>query len=303
MYDYTCKTCSKPFQHRKPSKVFCSSKCYFSSIAETWRVERACVVCKENYIPSHKKQEYCGHRCHGKIAGKSRKNSVEITCNRCGKEFERRVSAIGKENYCSWECRKVPTSKTCKGCGKEYGVTSVNWKTSRFCSRSCAKSGVNHHFYNKTFKMPEEYEPWTKGKTVQTDLKIAELGRKISRTQKDQFSKGMRSNKEDKNPNWKNGQGVMKIRHLVRNLDKYKVWRLSVFKRDAYVCVLCGDHSSEINADHIKRFCDIIEENKIETTEQALNCEELWDIKNGRTLCVSCHKKTDTYGNKKRKNI
>lgn len=150
MYDYTCKTCYKPFQHRKPSKVFCSSKCYFSSIAETWRVERVCVACKKNYIPSHKKQEYCGHRCHGKIAGKARKNSVEITCNRCGKEFERRVSAIGKENYCSWECRKVPTSKTCKGCGKEYGVTSANWKTSRFCSRSCAKSGVNHHFYNKT---------------------------------------------------------------------------------------------------------------------------------------------------------
>ena len=29
--------------------------------------------------------------------------------------------------------------------------------------------------------------------------------------------------------------------------------------------------------------------------EQALNCEEFWNINNGRVLCKECHKKTDTY--------
>jgi len=32
--------------------------------------------------------------------------------------------------------------------------------------------------------------------------------------------------------------------------------------------------------------------------EQAVNCEELWNINNGITLCKECHKKTDSYGGK-----
>jgi hypothetical protein len=301
IYDYVCKSCNTPFQHRKPDKVYCSKKCYFVAIAETWKVERSCVGCGEKYIPSHKKQEYCGHKCHGKVAGLSRKNSIKINCNRCGKEFERRASAVNKENYCSWECRKVPSTKTCEACGKEYKVGSSHWQTSRFCSRSCAKSGENHHFYGKHPEMPQGYEPWTKGKTAKDDPEIADLGRKISFTQKEQFKLGIRSNVGSRNPNWKNGQGVSVIHAIVRQLQAYKEWRLAVFKRDNFICVQCGDASRDINADHIKRFSDIMNENNIATTEQAEACKELWDINNGRTLCIECHKKTETYGNKKRK--
>lgn len=202
MYDYNCKVCSQPFQNRKPNKIYCSRKCFYSSIAETWRVERPCTNCGENYIPSHKKQEYCGHKCHGKILGEAKKNSVKLTCNRCSKEFERRASAVSKENYCSWECRKAPTTKICEACKKEYSVESNHWKASRFCSKSCAKSGENHHFYGKHPQRPDGFEPWTKGKTVETDPKIAELGRKISEVQKEQFKKGIRSNKGANNPNY-----------------------------------------------------------------------------------------------------
>ena len=38
--------------------------------------------------------------------------------------------------------------------------------------------------------------------------------------------------------------------------------------------------------------CDVISENKIKTFEEAINCKELWDITNGRTLCITCHRKT-----------
>lgn len=300
MYDYTCKFCQKEFQHRKPNKIYCSQKCYFAAIAETWRVKRVCIVCGESYVPSHKKQEYCGRKCHAKVNGEAKKNSVQINCNRCGMLFERKVSAVNVENYCSWECRKVPTKKNCEACKKEYEIDSSNWKTSKFCSKSCAKFRENHHFYGKSFRMPEGYQPWSKGKTVKTEPKVAELGRKISKAQKEQFASGVRSNKGANNPNWKNGQGRMKIHLLVRNLDKYKEWRFSVFKRDNFICVECHDVSKEINADHIKRFSDIMIENNITTTEQALECEELWDINNGRTLCVSCHRKTETYGNRKK---
>ena len=39
----------------------------------------------------------------------------------------------------------------------------------------------------------------------------------------------------------------------------------------------------------------IIRENNINTAEGALACKELWDINNGITLCLECHKQTDTY--------
>lgn len=34
----------------------------------------------------------------------------------------------------------------------------------------------------------------------------------------------------------------------------------------------------------------IQEENNIKTLEDAENCEELWNINNGRTLCRNCHR-------------
>jgi len=217
MYDYICKTCNTPFQHRKPNKVYCSKKCYFDAIAETWRVERNCISCGEKYIPSHKKQEYCGHKCHGKFLGQSNKNSVNVSCERCGKQFERRVSAVNKKNYCSLDCVKLPTTKNCEACKKEYKVGSSHWQTSRFCSKSCAKSGKNHHFYGKHFEMPQGYEPWIKGKTVATDEKVAEMARKVSETHKKHFAQGLRSNKGKNNPNY----GKTPDQRTQEQLDRY----------------------------------------------------------------------------------
>ena len=40
---------------------------------------------------------------------------------------------------------------------------------------------------------------------------------------------------------------------------------------------------------------------RLKTLSDALNCAELWDRKNGRTLCLPCHKETDTFGYKAQK--
>lgn len=85
----------------------------------------------------------------------------------------------------------------------------------------------------------------------------------------------------------------LQIRHDWRSNQ----WREGVFKRDNYQCVTGGKkHGSKLNADHIKPFSVIVLENKITSLEMAIKCKELWDIKNGRTLCVPCHKETDTFG-------
>jgi 5-methylcytosine-specific restriction endonuclease McrA len=86
---------------------------------------------------------------------------------------------------------------------------------------------------------------------------------------------------------WKGGKTPM-IKLLRTNTD-YKKWRSEVFERDGYRCVLCG-RGGDINADHIVKFADIFYSGKT---------NKLYDTTNGRTLCVDCHKQTDTYGNRK----
>lgn len=71
---------------------------------------------------------------------------------------------------------------------------------------------------------------------------------------------------------------------MLRGSWKYKVWRKSVFERDNYTCVLCGVRGGTLNADHIKPF----------STFEDLR----FDLDNGRTLCLECHKNTDTFGSK-----
>lgn len=105
----------------------------------------------------------------------------------------------------------------------------------------------------------------------------------------------------DKSANWKGGLSSLNKR-LRRSLQ-YRQWRTAVFKRDNYTCVWCGANKKYLNADHIKQYALIIKEQGISTYEQAVSCEELWQVNNGRTLCIDCHKETDTYLNKGKKYV
>ncbi len=65
---------------------------------------------------------------------------------------------------------------------------------------------------------------------------------------------------------------------------EYKAFKLNMFKRDKWTCVTCGYKGSKIQLDHIKPRCYFPE----------LTFSE----DNVRTLCIDCHKSTDTYGYK-----
>lgn len=83
------------------------------------------------------------------------------------------------------------------------------------------------------------------------------------------------------NPAWRGGV-YTKERQLAMSRVEYKNWRISVFKRDEFTCQKCHTKGCELNADHILPW--------------KLFPELRYSIKNGRTLCVSCHRKTPMYG-------
>lgn len=97
------------------------------------------------------------------------------------------------------------------------------------------------------------------------------------------FKNGRKACSGEKHPRWKGGVTPENIK--IRTSAEMARWRKEVYKRDNYTCVFCGDNSGgNLNADHIKKFSDFP--------------ELRFDVSNGRTLCVPCHKQTPTYGNR-----
>jgi len=64
---------------------------------------------------------------------------------------------------------------------------------------------------------------------------------------------------------------------------KYQQWRQMILSRDNFTCQKCGSKEN-LQTHHIKKW---------------VNYPELrYDLDNGLALCVFCHRKTDTWGNK-----
>ena len=90
--------------------------------------------------------------------------------------------------------------------------------------------------------------------------------------------------------------GRTPLTQKVRHCEKYVNWRNSVFERDEYTCQECGQISGKIESHHIYKFSHIWNDNKIKNYNDALSCEQLWDVDNGQTLCKKCHNNINKKG-------
>jgi len=75
--------------------------------------------------------------------------------------------------------------------------------------------------------------------------------------------------------NWRGG--ISSEHEIIRGSNKNKEWRMNVFCRDGFICQNCGASGVYVEAHHIKPFSKYP--------------EFRFDIDNGITLCVKCHKK------------
>lgn len=100
--------------------------------------------------------------------------------------------------------------------------------------------------------------------------------------------KRLEANSGENSHFWKGG--ITPLHKQIRTSLEYKAWRGSIFDRDDYTCSMCKNVGGTLNAHHIKRFANIIADNNVQSMSQAQECQELWDINNGITLCENCHK-------------
>jgi hypothetical protein len=167
----------------------------------------------------------------------------------------------------------MTVTKLCELCGKEFKTPNCQANRRKFCSRSCSQKIVNS---------------LRKGSPLSENRKN-QLNRLHIHTKLNPPMKGI-SRCGEKSPTWKGG--ITPLYRGIRQLEKYSNWRKQVLVKDNYKCQLCNELG--LNAHHIKSFKNIILENNIKTTGQALKCEELWFVSNGICLCNQCHYKIHT---------
>ena len=79
-------------------------------------------------------------------------------------------------------------------------------------------------------------------------------------------------------------------------LTFYRKWKLLIKQRDSNRCIICNS-DQKLNVDHHPiSLAELIRKYNIKKPQETIKYTQFWNLKNGRTLCIDCHKKTKTYG-------
>lgn len=172
--------------------------------------------------------------------------------------------------------------KSCENCGEETSrekASEANRKNWRFCSRSCATIWTNK---NRKLPFLEQICNYCKGKfygNTKRRLRRKYCSKKcfITAINKLPWHKAL-TPKGERHYFWRGGKSLLRL----QNTPAWREWRKKVFERDDYTCQICKVKGGRLQPDHIKPV--------------ALYPKLVFDVNNGRTLCMPCHRKTETYG-------
>lgn len=232
------------------------------------RVKCTCVTCGKIFlkrqleIDKHNSGKYCSRECQGiaQIGTTRKSRKVLMVCATCGVEFFVKPKTIkaGGGKYCSKQCtldaRKSGQYKKCKICGKEFYVANGRMDIALYCSKKCYYDSKVTRTIKKCPICDNEFFIVPSDETYNTGKYCSKKCSGISH----------RSENYDE------------IRNL-RSSSNNKKWRLDVFKRDNFTCKKCNiKKSGYLNAHHI--------------IPVSRDLSLMFDVSNGITLCVECHK-------------
>lgn len=248
-------------------------------------MDKGCIICKKTFKvkPSHFNRRYC--------------------CSKVCQSQSFKTKMLG-ENNPNFNNRLIKTYK-CIVCDNEFTREKYGNKPLKTCSKECYLKNISKiHTGKKVLnKRPKTHLTYDKiickcGNKKDTKaitcikcfyLRIKRDNRECiicGESFKPKFKSSKLCSKEcliinmvnnsklDKNPNWKGGIGSKN--QIERRSSKFKDWRKSVFERDKYTCQDCNKLGGTLHAHHIFPF--------------ASHKDLRFDINNGKTLCVKCHK-------------
>lgn len=170
----------------------------------------------------------------------------------------------------------VRVKSICLFCGNELIELPCIAKKRKYCSNNCLTYSQRKRTKRKCISCGTIYscQPANPKKHCSRSCYI--------KTMKIPWNKGI-PNYKGRGANchlWKGG--ITSVNNKIRSSIEYTLWRTAVFVRDNYTCQKCFHRGGNMEADHIKPF--------------AYYPELRFAIDNGRTLCKTCHRKTETYG-------
>lgn len=240
------------------------STCSYCKICLKSRYKHICKRCGVSFSSGSSKAIVCGRECQR--LRKIELNNIEYICKHCNTTFvaNKHYGTSGRGKYCSVACFNEHQSK-----GESLkSRIEVYWNSGDSCHKIAANLSMSPHTIKRYLVR------WGMFEIRRPDKRAMSLYQ--TQSPKNELKKGENSRL------WKGG--VTKENNRIRSTPEYKIWRLDVMRRDNYTCVFCNTRGGTLHADHIKPF--------------AYFPELRFDLDNGRTLCVPCHEKTDTYKGK-----
>ena len=193
----------------------------------------------------------------------------EYSCLECGESFLAYASERkrGGAKFCTRECgyenKRRRTWIVCEYCGKEHEKHTYEVERGgKFCSSACAGKSYSENIRGEKHPVhgTKHTDEWKKNNSI----RVKEMW---------EDSDYRKSRSGENNPAWKGG--ITPENKLQRTSAKAEEWRKSVYTRDDYTCIKCGQRGGDKHAHHILSFSGYP--------------EERFAVDNGITVCLPCH--------------